>query len=298
MPLTSVVDYLNSSLQQLHPQARLRDLSQLSFDHGRLSAQIAGFQLQPYQVPVATLVEPPERIIGRSGQFRLTGVNGRHARPESIYVHAWDSHDVVFLDRFLRTMHALFHISQEHSPEELLVLPVHLRHVSALSERHGQVFEGLLSQLGLSPRQVVLRLQGRALQDDPHVQQAAQSFITCGYRLAAVLNSGPHNDPATIRWPVLRNSGISWISPDQALLQHWQEQDGFDLWRDAAKVHGIGLWLTGIDSAATPPRSALAAEDILEGDRFLVAANGQRLDPGHSDRDMPGNAARSLSTYR
>ncbi|WP_295448121.1 hypothetical protein, partial [uncultured Thiodictyon sp.] len=52
MPLTSVVDYYNVRLPELHPRAHLRQGASYRLNRGILTAQIADFVLTPYLVPV------------------------------------------------------------------------------------------------------------------------------------------------------------------------------------------------------------------------------------------------------
>lgn len=277
MPLTSLVDYINGRLQELHPQSRLRTYTGMEFQQGHLTARVNGFQLVPYQLPVVSNIDGHKKIIGRSGQFQLRGRHDELLRQESIYIHALDINDVVFLDRFLRTFHALYHLSQERDPEELLVVSVHMRHVSAISENHGRIFEDLLEKLGLSPRQVVLRLDARTLQVDPHVRTAAQSFISRGYRLIATVRESHHEEPGHLDWDLLSARGPDWLSPAPPLLWRWRRQHAIASWRNTAREHGIGLWLSGLDSPAWLDDTDLSPDDILEGPAFQDIPSGKQV---------------------
>ncbi len=82
-----------------------------------------------------------------------------------------------------------------------------MRHVAALPEHHGEVFETLLHRFGLRTDQVVLRLDGRALHADPHVQVAARSFTSYGYRLLAAGLDIDHTD-----LNLLHALGVRWVA--------------------------------------------------------------------------------------
>ena len=109
MPLTSVVQYFNKHLPDFHPQAQLGRDACFECLAGRVSARVAGYRLFPRQAPV--LVTGTGEVFGWSGKVLIESDDGRRVSAKSLYVHAWDSEDVIFLDRFLRTLHALHHLS-------------------------------------------------------------------------------------------------------------------------------------------------------------------------------------------
>ena len=258
MPLSSVVDYFNAHLPELHPHAHLSAQARLHYRNGRLSARIAGFTLIPRQVPV--LVVATGEVFAWSARFLAESDTGRFVIPETLYVNAWDGDDVIFLDRFLRTFHALHHLSLGADRHGLLAVDVHLRHVAALPEQHGQVYEGLLRRLGLSPSQLVLRLSGTALQHDPHVREAALSFSGRGYGLlAGRLHLGDTN------WDLLRAVGVQWITPVAPPRIGADLSDYPQDWARQAKAHGIGLWLDGVGSPEAIARAHALGADLIEG---------------------------------
>ena len=258
MPLSSVVDYFNERLPALHPHAHLSGQARLQYYNGRLTARIAGFTLIPRQVPV--LVTATGEVFAWSARFLAESDAGRLVIPETLYVNAWDGDDVIFLDRFLRTFHALHHLSLGPDHSGLLAVDVHLRHVAALPEQHGQVYEALLRRLGLSPQQLVLRLSGTALQHDPHVREAAASFSGRGYGLlAGRLHAGDTN------WELLRAAGVQWVTPATATRIGANLWDYPDDWARQAKAHGIRLWLDGVGSPEAIARAHALGADLIEG---------------------------------
>ncbi len=266
MPLSSVVEYLNERLHQLHPTARLSQQAGFRYRNRVLTAGIAGFRLFPHQAPVVRSTDGA--IIACRAQLRVETSRGHPMRPESLYVHAWDAEDVLFLDRFLRTFHALHHLSEGHDADAWLVVDVHLRHVSAIPEQHGQVFQELLHRLGLEPGQVVLRLNGRALQQDPHVQAAARSFIGHGYRLLA---SNP--DVEKTDWGLLREIGVGWVATSVPPILSSHDQEILNTWGRQAQSHGIGLWIERIASAEALERAQALGAELVEGDLFQAVAH-------------------------
>ena len=258
MPLSSVVDYYNVRLPELHPRAQLRRRSSYRLHRGILTAQVAGFILTPYLVPVvhATTGE----LFGQRAKLLVRTEDGYPAPPESLYVQAWDADDVVFLDRFLRTFHALNHLHQGHDGRELLVLDVHLRHVAALPEHHGEVFETLLHRFGLRTDQVVLRLDGRALHMDHHVQEAARSFTGYGYRLLAARPDIEHTDLG-----LLFTLGVRWVAPRTQDLEALYRRGPLGQWWDQAEVGRVGLWVDGVEGPEELARARALGADLIEG---------------------------------
>lgn len=265
MPLTSVVEYLHDRLHQLHPTSRLSEQAGFRYRQGMLTAGIAGFKLIPDQVPVVRASDGS--VFAYSAQLKVESSRGHPMKAEALYVHAWEAADVLFLDRFLRTFHALHHLNLGHDEDEWLVLGVHLRHVSALPEQHGQVFQELLHRLGLAPGQVILRLNGRALQRDPHVQLAARSFAAHGYQLLV-----HHPDTQDTDWPLLRSLGVRWLIPDIPGSVFRREWEGLDAWSRQARAQGIALWADGIDRAGALERANTLAVTLVEGNLFRDVA--------------------------
>jgi EAL domain-containing protein (putative c-di-GMP-specific phosphodiesterase class I) len=254
MPLTSVVSYLDQRLRELHPRAQLSARTRLRLHGHRVWGRMAEYRLVPRQVPV--LAAATGAVFAWRAKLVVESESGHRTLPESLYVHAWDEDDVVFIDRFLRTLHALHHLSLGAGREGRLALDVHLRHVAALREQHGRVFESLLHRLGLTPERILIRLSGRALQEDPHVRNAALSFARGGYGLVAA-----RLDIADSDWELLRSLGIRWIAPDADTLQRARATD----WATRAKARGIGLWLDAIDSAEAIVRARRLGAYAIEG---------------------------------
>ena len=263
MSLTCIIDYLNIRLPTLHPRAHLRQQAGYRLYRGRLTAEVAGFVLTPYQVPVVHAATG--ELFAQRGRLWVRTRDGLPVTLETLYVQAWNAEDAVYLDRFLRTFQALNHLHQGHEAQKPLVLDVHLRHVAAIPVRHGAVFEALLDLLGLRPTQMVLRLDGRALHDDVHVQKAARSFAGHGYHLLAA-----QQDIADTDWDLLGSLGVRWVSPHHRYLEAWPSRRPWGRWRQS-KTGRIGLWFDGIDSPQAFRRARALGADLIEGDLVFPA---------------------------
>jgi hypothetical protein len=262
MPLTSVVDYLNGRLSALHPRAHLRQRARYRIHRGSLTAEVAGFVLTPALMPVVRAATG--EVFGQRARLHVNTQDGQSVPPESLYVQAWDAEDVLYLDRFLRTFQALNYLQQGYDGREPLTLDVHLRHLAAQPEHHGEVFETLLHHLGLRPDQVILRLDGQALHLDPHVQGAAMSFTSHGYRLVAARPDIEHTD-----WDLLRSLGVHWVSPHHRDLETLLNLGSPDHRGHETQVRRVGLWLDGIDSPRGLAQARALGADLIEGDMAL-----------------------------
>lgn len=279
MPLTSVVSYLNQRFLELHPQAQLSARTQFQLHGNQVSGRMGEYRLIPRQVPV--LAAATGAVFAWSAKLLVESESGQRVIPESLYVQAWDRDDVIFLDRFLRTLHALNHLSLDAEREGLLALDVHLRHVAALPEQHGRVFESLLRRLGLAPNRIMLRLSGRALREDPHVREAALCFSHRGYGLLAV-----RPDIGDTDWDLLQGLGVAWVAPDVDDLERLG--DAAADWARLAQAHGIGLWLDGVSSPETIVRARQLSADLIEGALWEPQSrSGCKVRPGGEAAEAP-----------
>lgn len=225
MPLTFVIEHLNHQLRDLHPRAALSRHAAFEYQNQEVQARLGELQLIPLQTSVFRVSNA--QPYARDSHLIVHGPSGHHQPAESLYLQAWDAEDVIFLDRFLRTLHALHHVSlqQDRPAFDRLILDVHARHLSAVPGGHGQVFEGLLSNLGLTPGQIILRLN-LSVSDDATIRQAVSNFAGRGYTL---LGNAEKPDLQQLTW--LNQLGIRQVSlnltnlkegsVDRSLVRKW-----------------------------------------------------------------------------
>lgn len=242
MPLTSVVRYFNQHLDAFNPAASLRHRAGFHYDPQQgtraLSAHLNDLVLVPDLCAITT---PAGDIVGWEGALCIRDNSGRAVRREALYLYAWDSEDIVFIDRFLRVLHALHYLHclavaplngvAGHGRWQLM-LDVHWRHLRAVHEAHGEVFETLLQRLGLATGQIVLRLQASMLIEDAHAHAAVRSFIQRGYTL--LVNGLSLHSPD---WALMQALGVHWVSPE---ARAWQTGRAVhhDQWISEAQRHG------------------------------------------------------------
>lgn len=206
MPLTYVVEHLNRQLVELHPDSDLVGSARYIYENGKLSACVGPATLLSDIVDMDLVDSHRHKI--RSSRL-VVQLNGSPVSADFIYQLAWNARDVVFVDRFVRTLHALNHINEQHERARVhsLVVDVHWRHLCAVPEAHGEVYEQLLATLGLQPDNIILRIDGNALISINKVQKAISNFIQRGYGLCAYTPSLNDKDLA-----LLGSVGVTWIS--------------------------------------------------------------------------------------
>lgn len=246
MPLTQVTHYLNEHLDALNPNASLRHHAAFHWENGRIWGQLSNLTLYPSQQPIFSL----ERLDIAAWEAGVE-IRDQHDIPHQadwLYFLSWNQEDVVFLDRFLRVLHALNHLALNGANAKPLIVDVHWRHIQAVEVSHGSVFESLLTQLGLHPSQVVLRLDGSVVLEEEHAQAAAHSFHQRGYPL--LVQAVPLGTTAN-EWQRLKQHGIRWVTPPpDALPLARTSREHFPRlteWSKDARRAGLNVWWPKLD---------------------------------------------------
>ncbi|WP_302139931.1 hypothetical protein [Halomonas alkalicola] len=267
MPLTQVIDYFNAHLETFNPQASLRRHARYRYDNGQVSAELAGKHLQPSQLPILELAGLMP--VAHESRIQLADRHSVQETTDPLYFFSWDREDVIFLDRFLRVLHALHHLSRHGIDAPPLVVDVHWRHLQAVEASHGAVFEALLARLGLHPREVVLRLSALRLLTDAHAREAGRSFHRHGYQLLA---HGVPLDTEPSAWRRLVESGAGWVTPESNAMslarrgrEYWPR---IAQWNREARAAGLTVWWPGLDTpgdlgAVTPLEPTLVSGSLL-----------------------------------
>ncbi|WP_280547481.1 MULTISPECIES: hypothetical protein [unclassified Halomonas] len=268
MPLTRVIDYFNAHLDAFNPQASLRRHARFRYENNQVSADVAGKHVRPRQQPILELAGL--RSVAHESRIQLVEPHSAQETTDPLYFFSWDREDVIFLDRFLRVLHALHHLSRHGVDAAPLVVDVHWRHLQAVEASHGAVFEALLARLGLHPRQAVLRLSALRLLSDAHAREAAESFQRHGYPLLA---QGVPVDAPPTAWRLLSDSGVGWVTPEPHALrlarqgrEHWPR---LTQWNREAHAAGMTVWWPGLDTPGDLGRVSQIEPTLVSG-RLLV----------------------------
>ncbi|HVL00348.1 MAG TPA: hypothetical protein VM553_11085 [Dongiaceae bacterium] len=232
MPLTYVVEHLNRQLSDLHPASLLKNKSRFFYDNRKVSATVGSFQLEPRHFPVLDPVTGA--TVARDTRLVVRDSQGKEQGADILYLQAWDAADVIFLDRFIRTLHALHHIDTANPGTESLILDVHVRHLAAVPTAHGQVFEQLLDTLGLNPRQIIFRIDAELVLSMPEVLLATRNFLLCGYTLLAHFEQ-----PDNYSLVTLGSIGFRWASVASPAATPQQGHAGVQEWIATARKAGL-----------------------------------------------------------
>ncbi len=185
MPLTELVHYFNKRRQFARAGT---EEDTLEFDGQRVYARFAGHILGSLFQPLA---ERGGRVLGHEAHLQAWG-SGRALPAQAVFLDARTDEALVRLDRLVRTLHALNFLLQRGQAGGILALNVHPRLVRAVPDRHGQVFESVLSRCGLTPDRVVLELADDGLSEPAPLAAAIAEYQERGYRIA-LDNFGRHS---------------------------------------------------------------------------------------------------------
>lgn len=258
MPLTDLIRYFNT--------ADAAGQSTLYLDGERAAAWHDGLYLGSLFRPIVDLRS--ERIVGHQASLAARRTDGTPVAAETAYAACTSAEAVVHFDRLCRTLHALNFLAQQRYAGGYLQLAVHPRHLQAVPNQHGLVYEAILKRCGLAPEDIFLEIDARHGSDFPRLDEALASYRRRGYRLVL---AGPA--PA----------GPDLLRPDKIKLSLADGEAALA----AAQASGAAVECTGIDSALDLALAGAAGADSGQGERFGPARPDCR--PTHSRRGVAYN---------
>lgn len=125
-----------------------------------------------------------ERVIGHQASLTVRRADGRTLPADAVFAASPDGPAVVHVDRLVRTLHALNFLAQRRHAGGYLQVAVHPRHLQAVSNQHGLVYEAILKRCGLGPADIVLAIDASEIDLLGHGAQALTNYRQRGYRLA------------------------------------------------------------------------------------------------------------------
>lgn len=171
MPLSELIRYFNV--------ADADGDSTLYPADGQVAAWHRGWHLASRFAPIVDLHH--ERIVGHQASLLVRAADGREAAAAAVYADCPTPEAVVHLDRLCRTLHALNFLGQRRHAGGYLQVAVHRRHLQAVPNQHGLVYEAILKRCGLAPADIVLHIEATA---DGLLNEALTAYRQRGYRLA------------------------------------------------------------------------------------------------------------------
>lgn len=174
MPLTDLIRYFNV--------ADNAGESTLYPDGKRAAAWHRGLRLGSLFQPIVDLQR--ERVVGHQALLLAQREDGTAVSAAAAYAACESPESVVHFDRLCRTLHALNFLAQQEQTGGYLQLAVHPRHLLAVQNQHGLVYEAILKRCGLAPEDIVLNIDAGSVGRHPRLGEALANYRQRGYRLA------------------------------------------------------------------------------------------------------------------
>lgn len=148
---------------------------------GRVFLHYANIRLESHFLPIINVHSGQQH--GHAAAFQAFGLTNRiQLLPEAVFVLPTDNDEFVYLDRLVRTLHALNYITRPTQGN--LLLKVHARHVISVPSDHGLAFEEILRPCGLFPEQITLEIETDEISDTKHLVSAISNYRSRGYGIA------------------------------------------------------------------------------------------------------------------
>lgn len=187
MPVEDLIRYFNAADRAgdslLYPKG------------GRVEAWHRGLRLGSRFQPVVDLRR--KSVVGHRASLHVEREDGTSLDAETAYAVCETEQSVIHLDRLCRTLHALNFLAQRRGTGGWLQMAVHPRHLLAVPNQHGLVYEAILKRCGLAPEDIVLELDAGNIDRHGRFAHALANYRQRGYRMALDLTDEA-NLPAAI----------------------------------------------------------------------------------------------------
>ena len=212
-----------------------------------------------------------ERVVGHQASLTVRRADGTPLPADAPFAACDSGAAVVHVDRLCRTLHALNFLAQRQHAGGYLQVAVHPRHLQAVSNQHGLVYEAILKRCGLGPADIVLDLDAGDPGLNSHGAQALANYRQRGYRLAL---HGPEQALALPGVLALQPDILRVASADPAVCA-------------AAHAAGTLVEIAGIDDGAAFRSAQSSQGDLGLGRLFGEPASACR--PTHTSTRNPYN---------
>lgn len=234
MPLSELIRYFNAAdsagQSTLYPEGK------------RVAAWHDGLHLASRFQPIVDLAH--ERIVGHQATLAVRSEDGTPLSPETAYAHCSSPESIVHFDRLCRTLHALNFLAQQRYAGGYLQVAIHPRHLLAVQNQHGLVYEAILKRCGLAPEDIVLDIDAGATSGDNRLDTALANYRRRGYRLALHQAKTFDDDLLQRLQPaIVRLSEIRPPDTVDRLEPLYFELSGIDNADDLAAARALGIHL-------------------------------------------------------
>lgn len=211
MPLSDLIRTLNAPQGAFPSHYAHSGLDQpfVAID-GRVFLHYANIRLESKFLPIVETASGKRH--GHAASIQAFGLsNGVRMTPEAVFVLPTDDQEFVYLDRLVRTLHALNYLTRPTRGN--LLLQVHARHVLSVPAHHGLAFEEILRPCGLFPEQITLEIDTNHIEDTGHLVRAVASYRARGYAIAV-----SHFGHSQVDFGLLRELQPDLVKLDPLLL--------------------------------------------------------------------------------
>lgn len=244
MPLTDFVRHLNA--QRPLAGSALRSTTPFVSENGRVSVHFAKLRLESRFSPIVDAASGALR--GHAASLHAVGLLSQRAlEPDAVFVLPGDDEEFIYLDRLVRTLHALNYLTYlNRRSRGTLLLRVHPRHVASVGAGHGLAFEEILRGCGLLPEQVTLEIDVSGAEDVAHLAQAIASYKARGYGIA-VSRLGRRADWREREFRLLCEIRPDIVKFDPLLLA---SEPSLMHWIERLRALGAQAMVEGLDTSA------------------------------------------------
>ncbi|MGR6035304.1 MAG: EAL domain-containing protein [Candidatus Nitrosoglobus sp.] len=265
MPLSQLIEYFNTRYHE----------KPLIAEQESISGHFQGLQLKSVFQPIKSLraLTDKEVTIGYEALLRVYAADNAPLSARVAFAVAGNRLEIIYLDRLCRTLHILNYLAQglkiNHLAHRYLFLKVAPGHLLRVEQDHGQIFEDILHRCGISPHQVVIEIEERAISaaDSAHLRQAVKSYRHRGYRLA-LDNFGFENSSFERLWSLEPDI----IKLDQRFLWHARQNNRVRkiLPKLVALLHDFGseILIQGIEEKELASVAFHIGADLAQGYYF------------------------------
>ena len=254
MPLSDLIRTLNSPSDTLPGHFAQSGLDQpfVAVD-GRVFLHYANIRLESQFLPIVEA--KTGKAHGHSASLQAFGLSNRKPiSPEAVFVLPTDDAEFVYLDRLVRTLHALNYLTRPTRGN--LLLQVHARHVMSVPADHGLAFEEILRPCGLFPEQITLEIDIEGVDDIPHLIKAVASYRSRGYGIAI-----SHFGRRQLDFAILRELRPDIVKLDSLLLSSARPLQRII---EALRKLPAQVLIEGIDTAAMRKGAQAGNIDLLQ----------------------------------
>lgn len=211
MPLSDLIRTLNKPSDSFPKHYAISGLDQpFVAKDGKVFLHYANIRIESKFLPI--IETTTGNLYGHAASIQAFGLtNGIQMAPEAVFVLPSDDEEFVYLDRLVRTLHALNYLTKPSRGN--LLLNVHPRHVLSVPAHHGLAFEEILRPCGLFPEQITLEINTDRIDDTDHLIRAIASYRSRGYGIAV-----SHFGHSRLDFGLLRELQPSLVKLDPLLL--------------------------------------------------------------------------------